>query len=80
MIITIVLFQTPGADSKVAAEVIRQKNTTKKPIIVISAGAEYSQMHKIMMESSGVPVYDSPLAAAKALVALLKYARYRKSR
>jgi len=79
MIITIVLFQTPGADSKVAAEVIRQKNATKKPIIVISAGAEYSQMHKIMMESSGVPVYDSPLAAAKALTALLKYARYRKS-
>ena len=73
MLIVITLFQTPGADSTVSAELIRQK----KPIAVISAGAAYTQMQKMMMESGGVPVYESPAAAVKALTALLKYANYK---
>jgi acyl-CoA synthetase (NDP forming) len=35
-------------------------------------------MHKEMMESAGVPVYDSPTDAAKSLSALIKYSRYKK--
>ncbi len=78
MVITIVLFQTPGADSTVAAEIIKQKNATDKPIVVISPGSSYTNMQKIMMESGGVPVYESPASAVKALVALLEYSNYRK--
>jgi len=78
MIIAIVLFQTPGADSTVAAEIIKQKNTTDKPVVVISPGSSYTAMQKIMMESGGVPVYDSPASAVKALTALLDYSNYRK--
>ncbi|MGC8671353.1 MAG: acetate--CoA ligase family protein [Candidatus Micrarchaeia archaeon] len=80
MLIAIVLFQTPGADSSVAAEIIKQKNEVNKPLVAISPGASYTQMHKIMMESGGVPVYDSPAAAVKALSALLKYSNYKKKR
>lgn len=78
MVIVIVLFQTPGADSKVASQLIRMKESIKKPMIVISIGTSYTQMHKIMMESAGLPVYDSPTAAASSLEALLKYHMYKR--
>lgn len=78
MYIVIALFQTPGADSKLASKLVEYKDRSSKPFIVISIGAEYTQMHKIMMESAGLPVYDSPAAASAALSALFKYAEYRK--
>lgn len=68
MLIVIALFQTPGADSALASELIRIKENIGKPMIVISIGAAYTQMHKIMMESAGLPVYDSPAAAAAACI------------
>ncbi len=77
MLIVIALFQTPGADSKLASKLIEYKEKSSKPMIVISIGAEYTQTHKKMMESSGLPVYDSPASAAKALSALYNYYRFR---
>ena len=80
IILAIVLFQTPGADSRLAAEIIRIKQTVDKPMVVISMGSQYTQMHKIMMESGGVPVFDSPLSAAIAMEGLFRYGEYRKAR
>lgn len=77
MLLVIALFQTPGADSRVAAKLIGFKEKLDKPMIVISIGADYTRMHKIMMESAGLPVYDSPTSAVKALAELLKYSKYR---
>jgi acetyl coenzyme A synthetase (ADP forming)-like protein len=76
MIIAIVLFQTPGADSKVVSTLIRYKNMTKIPIAALSPGADYTAVHKMMMENSGIPVYDSPAAVAKSFAKLLEHARY----
>lgn len=78
MIIAIVLFQTPGADSSVASTVMHYKKNSNKPVVAISIGSDYTQVHKNMMESSGVPVYDSPAAAAASLAKLLEYSRYLK--
>ena len=78
MLIVITLFQTPGADSTVASSIIRIKESFGKPLIALCAGASYTQMHKIMMESAGVPVYDSPSAAAASLEATLKYSMFKK--
>src|SRR5271157_1868 len=72
ILIVITLFQTPGADSKVAAELAHQKDSMGKPMLVISVGSEYTQLHKIMLESCGVPVYDSPVSATKSLEALFR--------
>ena len=80
MVVSIALFQTPGADSKLAAELIRIKGDSKKPMVVLSTGSDYTRMHKIMMESSGLPVYDSPAAAAAALEALYRYSEYKKAK
>jgi len=76
MVIVIILFQTPGADSSVAEKVISYKEVSEKPMIAISVGTDYTQMHKTMMESAGLPVYDSPAAATRSLAELLKYAKY----
>jgi len=75
----IALFQTPGADSRVAASLIHYNTQMSKPFVVISPGGSYTEVHRNMMESSGVPVYDSPFIAAKALSALIEYARYKRS-
>ncbi len=79
MLIVITLFQTPGADSSVAAALIHKKENMEKPMIVISPGGDYTQMQKIMMESGGLPVYDSPMAATKSLYELYRYAQYKKN-
>jgi acetate---CoA ligase (ADP-forming) len=78
MVIAIVLFQTPGADSTVTARVVRQKGLLLKPIIVMSMGAGYTQAQKVQLEAGGVPVYDSPYGAIAALEALFKYAEYKR--
>ncbi|MEM0201238.1 MAG: CoA-binding protein [Candidatus Micrarchaeaceae archaeon] len=78
IIVVIALFQTPGADSRLAAELIRIKQEIQKPMIVISVGSRYTEMHKIMMESGGIPVYDSPLSAIESLSALYDYHKYLK--
>ncbi len=77
MIIVIALFQTPGADSKTAAALIHFKQSSGKPTVVLSIGASYTAMHKIMMESSGLPVYDSPKAIASSLLKLREYYLYK---
>ncbi len=80
MFIIVALFQTPGADDRLANELVRYKNSIGKPMIAISIGAAYTQSHKTMMESAGLPVYDSPSSAAKALSELLKYSEYKRRR
>ncbi len=75
-IIAIALFQTPGADSKVASTLIDYGTKIKKPLIVLSIGGSYTKAHKSMIENGGVPVYDSPADAVSSLAALIRYSRY----
>jgi acetate---CoA ligase (ADP-forming) len=77
-IMAITLFQTPGADSRVAATMINYATNMKKPMVVVSMGGSYTKAHKEMMESAGVPVYDSPGDAARSLSALISYSKYKK--
>ncbi|MDE1870725.1 MAG: CoA-binding protein [Candidatus Micrarchaeota archaeon] len=77
-VMVLALFQTPGADSRVAATLINYGSKMKKPMIVVSIGGKYTMAHKEMMENAGVPVYGSPGDAAKSLAALINYAKYKK--
>ena len=79
MVMVISLFQTPGADSRVAATLIHYKNLIDKPMVVVSPGGNYAQVHNQMMETSGLPVYSSPTTAARSLSALVEYSEYRKA-
>jgi acetyl coenzyme A synthetase (ADP forming)-like protein len=78
-IMAIALFQTPGADSRVASILMKYGTESVKPLVVVSAGGEYTQSQKRVIESAGVPVYESPGIAAKALKALIDYSIYRGS-
>ncbi|HUC38732.1 MAG TPA: CoA-binding protein [Candidatus Acidoferrum sp.] len=77
-IMAITLFQTPGADEKVAETIINQGIKRTKPLVVVSTGSSYTLSHTKLIESSGVPVYESPDIAARALSALIGYSKYRK--
>ena len=77
-IMAIALFQTPGADSKVANMMINYSTNRTKPLVVVSMGGSYTRKQKAIMEAGGVPVYDSPTVAAKSLAALINYSRYKK--
>ncbi len=79
-VMAISLFQTPGADSRVAATLIHYGTTMKKPLVVVSMGGTYTKAHKAMIESGGVPVYDSPGEAAESIAALVRYSRYKHER
>ncbi|MDE1856833.1 MAG: CoA-binding protein [Candidatus Micrarchaeota archaeon] len=76
-LMVIALFQTPGADSRVAETLIHYGTQSPKPLVVVSIGGSYTLAHKNMIESSGVPVYDSPGSAASSLAALIRYGQYR---
>ena len=77
MLMTVVLFQTPGADEKVAAMVAKYAANKEKPLVAIATGGEYTKSHVKIMEEQGVPVYESPDAAAAALSALYSYSKYK---
>ncbi|MGC8652023.1 MAG: acetate--CoA ligase family protein [Candidatus Micrarchaeia archaeon] len=79
-VMVIALFQTPGADSRVAEALIHYGTQMKKPLVVVSMGGSYTQAHRRTIESSGVPVYASPGEAANALAALFAYSRYLKAK
>ncbi len=76
-IMAIALFQTPGADASVAAKLIEYGTKMKKPMVVVSMGGTYTKAQRQVIEKGGVPVYESPGEAAKALAALASYAEYR---
>jgi acetyl coenzyme A synthetase (ADP forming)-like protein len=77
-IMAIALFQTPGADSKVANMLVNYAADGKKPLVVVSMGGSYTMKQTAIMGAGGVPVYDSPGVAAKALAAMINYSRYKK--
>jgi acetyl coenzyme A synthetase (ADP forming)-like protein len=76
-IMAIALFQTPGADASVAAKIVEYGTRGKKPMAVVSMGGSYTKTQRQLIEKGGVPVYESPGEAAKALAALASYAEYR---
>ncbi len=73
----IALFQTPGADEKLVQSLINFSNTKKKPLVVVCTGGSYTKSHATILESAGIPVYESPTTAARSLMALISYSRYR---
>jgi len=74
-ILLIILFQTAAIDSGVANIAIRASDLGKKPIIAVCTGGEYTEMHKRIMESYGVPAYASPSSAMRAIAKFVEYAK-----
>ncbi len=76
IILLIILFQTAAIDSSVVNIAIRASDQGKKPIIAVCTGGEYTEMHKRILESYGVPTYQSPSAAVRAISRFIAYSSH----
>lgn len=76
VILLIILFQTAGIDSSVVNIAIRSSDLKKKPIIAVCTGGEYTEMHKRILESYGIPAYPSPSSAMRSISRFISYAEH----
>jgi len=72
-LIVILLFQVPTIDSEVIEVVQEIRVKHAKPMLVVSAGGEYSEMHKKALEKEEINTFSSAFNAAKSLKALTEY-------
>ena len=75
-LIIIVLTQTPPIDERIIHVLTKASDDKRKPIATISIGGTYTEVYRKILESKGVPSYNSPRAAVKALERLMTYSRY----
>ena len=68
--------QVPGITSKLA-DYLAEARKYGKPIIAISIGSKEAEKFKGLLEDKGIPVFESPERAAKALRALYLYSKIR---
>ena len=76
VILLIILFQTAAIDSGVVNIAIRASDLRKKPIIAVCTGGEYTEMHKRILESYGIPTYASPSSAMRSIAKFIAYAAH----
>ena len=75
-LIIVVLLQTPPIDERIIHILARVSDNRKKPIATISIGGAYTESYRKILEGKGVPSYNSPQAAVKAIERLVTYSRY----
>jgi acetyl coenzyme A synthetase (ADP forming)-like protein len=76
-LIIVVLLQTPPIDERIIHVLAAAASSGIKPIATISIGGTYTESYRKVLESKGVPSYNSPLAAVKAMERFITYSRYR---
>ncbi|MBI5224210.1 CoA-binding protein [Candidatus Micrarchaeota archaeon] len=79
VLVVIVLLQTPPVDERVIHVLSKYVDERKKPIITISIGGAYTEAYRKILESKGVPSYNSEKAAIKALERFVTYGKYQES-
>ena len=77
VIVVIVLFQTAALDSSVVDVLVKAAQQKTKPIVVVSTGGEYTELHRRILDGYGIPTYPSPSSAMRAISRFLQYANYR---
>jgi len=75
-IVVIILFQTSTLDSRIVNVLMQAKTKSTKPIIAVSTGGDYTQLHSKMLDDYGIPTYPSPDDAMSSLSKILRYNIY----
>jgi acetyl coenzyme A synthetase (ADP forming)-like protein len=73
MVGLIVLLQVPRLGGEIVDTIINTFKSSQKPIFVISAGGEYTEVLKKTMEDIGIPTFSYPQSAAKAMRVLYEF-------
>ena len=71
-IICVVLMQTTTLEPDVVEVISNAKEKSTKPILIVSAGGEYTQLLLKSLEKEGIPAYPTPERAAKAMAVLVE--------
>ena len=71
--LVIALYQTPLLTPDIVDVIIEANNLKKKPILVVSAGGEFTEVLKENLEETGVPCFTFPHQAVSAIKYLLEY-------
>ncbi|MFH1095729.1 MAG: CoA-binding protein [Candidatus Micrarchaeota archaeon] len=77
IVVVIVLFQTAALDSSVVNVLVKAAQQKGKPIVVVSTGGEYTELHRRILDGYGIPTYPSPSSAMRAVSRFLQYENYR---
>ncbi len=73
IILMIVLYQTPLVTTDIVDIIIEANDTKKKPIVIVSAGGEFTDVLKSNLEANNVPNYTFPENAVAAIKNLVEY-------
>ncbi len=73
-VVVVVGFQVPTLETTLVDAIERMKSFGK-PILCFSTGSDFSRKLIKELESKGIPVYDSPERAVRAMAALVNYSK-----
>jgi len=80
MILLILLLQVPTMGEEVVERIWKATRDVKKPLVVVSAGGEYTQEKIRQLESKGFICYQTPERGVRALGALYGHYEYVRKR
>lgn len=69
----IVLLQVPRLGGEIVDTIINAFKSSEKPIFVVSAGGDYTEVLKKTMEDVGIPTFSYPQSAARAMKVLYEF-------
>ncbi len=73
MIVVLLLYQVPALNSQAVETLMELNEKKKKPIVAVTIGGKYSEMHKRAMEKEGIVTFLYPHNAMQALRKLFDY-------
>ena len=76
-VVVVALPQVPGIKGTLFDYLVEAKNKYNKPLLVVIIGGPEAEKFKNILEDKGIPVFESPERAAKALAALYRYSLVR---
>ncbi len=76
-VVVVALPQVPGIKGTLFEYLVEAKNKYNKPLLVVIIGGPEAEKFKNILEDKGIPVFESPERAAKALAALYRYSLVR---
>ncbi|MBI2451468.1 CoA-binding protein [Candidatus Pacearchaeota archaeon] len=79
-ILLIVLYQTPLITTDIVEIISESHMETKKPIIIVSTGAEFTQTLSRALEKNGLPTFTYPTNAINAIDKVVWYQEKMKSK
>ena len=74
-IILVVLYQTPLITTDIV-EIISEYKNIGKPIVVISTGAEFTEVLSESLEKLGIPTFSFPEEAIKSIDKMVGYQKF----